>query len=58
VRQRSAEAKAALEIATGTQDLAHIEAERKIRRARAQQLLGEFEKKLDTPENPEKKKLE
>lgn len=58
VRQRSAEAKAALEIATGTQGLARIEAERNLRRARAQQLLGEFEKKLDTPAaHPEKKQL-
>jgi phage shock protein A len=58
VRQRSAEAKAALEIATGTQGLARIEAERNVRRARAQQLLGEFEKKLDAPAaSPEKKQL-
>ena len=49
VRQRSAEAKAALEIATGSHDLSRIEAERNIRRARARQLLGEFEKKLDAP---------
>lgn len=58
VRQRSAEAKAALEIATGTQGLARIEAERNVRRARAKQLLGEFEKKLDVPAaSPEKKQL-
>jgi phage shock protein A len=58
VRQSSAEAKAALEIATGTQGLARIEAERNIRRARAQQLLGEFEKRLDTPvASPDKKQL-
>lgn len=57
VRQRSAEARAALEIATGSQDLSHIEAERNIRRARAKQLLGEFEKKLDRPPADPNKRL-
>ena len=57
VRQRSAEAKAALEIATGSQDLSRIEAERNIRRARAKELLGEFEKKLDRPAGDSNKRL-
>jgi phage shock protein A len=51
VRQRSAEAKAALEIATGSQDLSRLEAERNVRRARAKELLGEFEKKIGDSEN-------
>jgi phage shock protein A len=57
VRQRSAEAKAALEIATGTPDLAKIEAERNVRRARARQLLGEFERKLDGSHGDGKKQI-
>jgi len=49
VRQKSAEAKAAMEMAVGTSDLKKIQAERNVRKARAQSLLREMEQEMGLP---------
>jgi len=46
VRQRSAEARAAMEMAIGSSDLKKIEAERSVRKSRAQNLLREMEQQM------------
>ncbi|HXI11393.1 MAG TPA: PspA/IM30 family protein [Thermoanaerobaculia bacterium] len=50
VRQKSAEAKAAMEMAVGSSDLKKIQAERNVRKARAQSLLREMEQEMGLPE--------
>lgn len=58
VRQRSAEARAAMEIAVGAPNLGKIKTERDVRKARAKGLLREFEEELGIARPSEARQLE